>query len=71
MENKPTFWQYLKLNQIWLYIGFLVICIGFMGYWVATAGFDESEGSILLTITILTFVTLVLIVGNFINYRKL
>ncbi len=68
---KFTFWDYLKKNQIWLYIGFLGVCAAIAIYWVVDSGFEESQGSILLMGVTLTFVTLVLIVGNFINYKKL
>ena len=64
--GKYTFWNYLKENHIYPFIGIWVVFIGFVIYWIIQgAGFGE----IMLGVGIFSFVTIAYLIGSYINYR--
>lgn len=62
-----SFWKYL-IKNVWLYVGFLIFVGGFIAYWYATSGWIEE---IKWTIIGASVIGLILIVGNYITYRKI
>ncbi len=68
---KEKFWQYLKDNHIWLFIGFNIIVLGFFTYWIVSSGWEESKGDIISGFAILAVVWMAYMIGTYVNWRKL
>lgn len=66
---KISFWKYLVRNT-WIYAGFLLFIGGFITYWVVTAEDDVTQ-EVTWSLIVSGGIGLILIIGSYINWRKL
>lgn len=70
MEN-ITFWQYLKINMIWVLITITSILFLFFGFWIYHEGLKDSMPDILIALSIMALIWIVWIWGSYSDWKQL
>lgn len=73
MSKKPSFFKYLKSNQIWLFLGFALFWVMFVILpatgWIADQSTDMDE--IILGLGIILFILVIYFLLSWIKWKKL